>query len=69
MKCFITENQQKEIVMLSKDHWDALVAFGADVHSDGLIQGAIIGASGAFLGIAVSKAVRFIRYKKSKITA
>lgn len=61
MKTFITTQQTKEIEELAIERHDALVAFGADMYSDGLVRGAIYGIVGAMVGASIYYAVKLIK--------
>lgn len=61
MSKIITEAQKHEIESLSVEHWDALIAYGADMYRDGLIRGAIIGVAGAALGVTISVIVKEVK--------
>lgn len=64
MSKIITEAQKREIESLAMEHWDALIAFGADMYRDGLIKGAIIGVGGAALGLTIPVIVKEIKKHK-----
>ena len=64
MSKLITEQQKREIEMLGVDHFDALVAYGADMYRDGLIKGAMITTIGVATGITISKVFKFIKERK-----
>lgn len=66
MRKLITEQQQCEIEMLAFDHYDALIAYGADMYRDGLIKGAMMASIGIATGITIAKMFEFI--KEHKIT-
>lgn len=67
MSKLISEAQKREIENLATEHWDALIAYGADLYRDGLIKGAIIGIVSATLGTTISIAVKEIKkYKQTK---
>ena len=68
MPKMITEAQKREVENLAVEHWDALIAFGADMYRDGLIRGATIGILSATIAVTTSILVREIkkRHKRSK---
>lgn len=59
-KKLITEEQIIEIENMSKEHFDALVAYGADMYREGLCKGAVIGIAGFAIGIGVEIAISSI---------
>lgn len=61
-KC-ITEKQKAEIVELSKNHRDSLIAFGADMYRSGLIEGAISTVLGV---IVINCTIVFVKKIKEK---
>lgn len=65
MKQFITTQQTKEIEELATEHHDALIAFGADLYSDGLVRGAIYGIVGAIVGASIYHAAKLIKKHKT----
>lgn len=67
-KKLITEEQIIEIENMSKDHLDALIAYGADMYREGLCKGAFIGIAGFVIGAGVEIAIRSIvkKVKKNK---
>lgn len=64
MSKIITTEQQKEIVKLSAEHWDALIAFGADMYRSGMIRGAICGIVGSAMGVVVGMVITEVQKKK-----
>ena len=66
MSKIITEEQMREIGSLSVDHWDALIAYGADMYRSGLVKGAIVGIIGSAAGVTMSILVRNFK-KKNKV--
>lgn len=71
MKKLINESQKEEIVEMLYDHEEALVAYGADLYSQGLTEGfgkgfklAVgIWAASFAIGYAIGM-VKFVRGKK-----
>lgn len=61
MKLFITTQQTKEIEELAIEHRDALIAFGADLYSDGLVRGAIACAVVVIAGASIKYVVKLIK--------
>lgn len=64
MSKLITEQQKHEIELIGADHFNALVAYGADQYRDGLVKGAMITSIGVVTGIAISKLFEFINEHK-----
>lgn len=66
----ITEEQIIEIENLTKEHHDALVAYGADLYKQGLIKGAIVCVAGVTLATLVSIGSKYVKrridHKQSK---
>lgn len=49
MKKIITAEQKKEVVKLANDgHYEALIAYGADMYRKGIVKGGLIAVSGIF---------------------
>lgn len=42
MSRIISEKHQQEIVDLSVDHYDALIAYGGDMYHSGIVKGAVM---------------------------
>lgn len=60
-KVLITESQKHEIEALTAEHFDALVAYGADMYNQGIIKGAgiaLVTAGITVLGLGVVREVR-----------
>lgn len=62
----ITEEQTNEIENLATEHFDALVAFGADLYTDGIFKGAIMATAGIATGAAIVICRRLIKNRYSK---
>lgn len=65
-KKIITEEQIIEIENMSKEHFDALVAYGADMYRQGIFKGAVIAAVGTAVGAAISAGVMEVINKRKK---
>lgn len=63
MKKVMTEMQKREIKELAKEHCDALIAYGTDMHVKGVYKGAIIGVIGMTIGYAISLTTMSLKYK------
>ena len=66
MSNVITELQKNEIEKLDIHHYDALIAYGADMYRKGLINGAITVSIGVLTAISVSAISKVIKNKKSQ---
>ena len=51
MKSIITAEQMTEIIDISREHHDALIAFGADMYRSGIYRGALIAMAGFGIGL------------------
>lgn len=71
MKFRATIEQQMEITKLAnKGHADALIAFGADCHREGLATGTITGAIGALIGVGLTICIgRIVERRRIQNTA
>ena len=69
MKKFITTAQKEEISKLANEgHYEALIAYGADMYSDGIRKGAIIVIVSTILGSAIIATVDIVKRRKKKKT-
>ena len=67
MKKFITNDQQEEISKLANEgHYEALVAYGADMYSDGICKCAIIVIVSAIVGSAIIATVDIVKKHKKR---
>lgn len=68
MKKHMTLSMKEELGELAKDHFDTLVAFGADMHCEGIIKGAVVGVAAFAIGELMTFVVSEVSKKrKSKI--
>ena len=68
MKKHMTLSMKEELGELAKDHFDTLVAFGADMHCEGIIKGAVVGVAAFVIGeLTVSVVSEVLKKRKSKI--
>lgn len=65
-KKIITEEQIIEIENMSKEHFDALVAYGGDMYRQGIFKGAIVATAGIATGVVVSICWKVIKNKRKK---
>lgn len=69
MRIIITDLQKKEIETLTNNHFDALIAYGADLYHQGMIKGATMAIIGMVTATTVSKVVwKVMKTKKSQQT-
>lgn len=62
MKKIITTVQQEEISKLANEGYhEALVAYGADMYSDGICKGAIMAIVGVLVGSAIITTVNIVK--------
>lgn len=67
MKIYITTDQQEEIAKLANEgHRKALVAYGADMYSDGICKGASTAIVGVIIGFAIKTTVDIVKNHKKK---
>lgn len=67
MKKNITTAQQEEISKLANEgYYEALIAYGADMYSDGVRKGAIIVIVSAIVGSAIRATVDIVKKSKKK---
>lgn len=64
MRNIITDEQKREIEELAKEHFDALIAYGADLHREGIKKGAIMVAMFSVIGFTIEHCIRMKRIKK-----
>ena len=64
-KC-ITEEQIIEIENMAKEHFDAVVAYGADMYRQGIVKGATLAAAGIATGVTSSIVWMIIKNKRKK---
>ena len=64
----ITEAQKVEIEKLAVCHYDALVAYGADMYKRGIIKGAICAIAGYASFKAIKLSVKAIKLHKKHTT-
>ena len=68
MKEHMTLSMKEELGELAKDHFDTLVAFGADMHREGIIKGAVVGVAAFAIGELMTFVVsEMSKKRKSKI--
>ena len=71
MKKLINESQKEEIVEMSYDHKEALVAYGADLYSQGLTEGFGKGfklAVGIWaMSLAIGYTIGMVKFVKKKV--
>lgn len=68
MKEHMTLSMKEELGELAKDHFDTLVAFGADMYREGIIKGAVVGVAAFAIGELMTFVVSEVSKKrKSKI--
>lgn len=60
MSKLITDEQKVEIEILSEEHFDALVAYGADLYRKGMFKGFAIGLGGFLIGSAIGDGVMLL---------
>lgn len=67
-KHIVTEEQVCEIVEMTKEQQDALVAYGAEMYRNGLLKGGIIVIAGNVVGIVISFVLEDIikKHKQNK---
>lgn len=59
MSKIINDDQKFEIENLAdKGHFEALVAYGADMYHDGIVKGEVIGILVSIAGIMIYKLIR-----------
>lgn len=67
MKMYITTDQQEEIAKLANEgHKKALVAYGADMYSDGICKGATTVIAIVIVGFAIKSVIDIVKNHKKK---
>lgn len=68
MKKFITNTEQQEEIskLANEGHYEALIAYGADMYSDGIRKGAIIVIVSAIVESAIIATVGIVKRRKKK---
>lgn len=54
MKSIITTEQMTEIMDISREHHDALIAFGEGMYRSGIYRGALTAMAGFVIGLVAS---------------
>lgn len=60
MSKLITDAQKHEIEELAVEHSEALIAYGADMHSRGMFKGFVVGVVGVLIGYTIGEGIELL---------